>query len=118
MRHRKREIPTNKFSRDYNYYLKSCLTKKAYDTENEAINNAIGYGVHYESAQDVYKCEFCGKFHITTHTGDKWNSFHVTGDGGEVVLWTKNSKSKKRMLKRSFIKNRKNKRKNGENNGK
>lgn len=63
------EKPRNMFDKNFKRYVTGCLTKKGYDSEDDAVYAAIRLGVFFDTTSSVYKCAFCGRWHVT-HKGN------------------------------------------------
>lgn len=46
---------------------KKCTSKNRYDSEGEARSYARTYSALYGIHTDVYRCDLCGGWHLTTH---------------------------------------------------
>jgi len=45
---------------------KTCIDKKAYITELEALHWAIHDSRKYGGSMKPYKCPYCGRYHLTS----------------------------------------------------
>ena len=79
------ETPRNKFSPNYKFYLASCLKKLAFNTREKAIINAFSLGQKMRKKCGIYKCPFCGNWHMTTHTWRKTTEL-VTNKKGNLIF--------------------------------
>lgn len=81
-----RPIPDNKSSPDYKYYVSSCLSKVAHKNLVEAMKAGLLLGYETKHHVQAYKCEFCGKWHITHKRRDSSNPdnhcIDITGSNG------------------------------------
>jgi len=50
-------------------WRRSCGNKVAHTSENSAINHAVGLQVAGKGQVDVYKCQYCGKWHVGRSNG-------------------------------------------------
>jgi len=48
-------------------HYKACLSKQRYDTRAEAEATATLCAQHGKSGLEVYKCPYCGGWHLTSH---------------------------------------------------
>jgi len=82
-------IPLSKNDPEYKYYLSGCLTKRAYEKREDVIKAASKLGSDKKIKTQVYFCNYCGKYHVTSHCwqtkGGANHNIQVCGKNGKTI---------------------------------
>jgi hypothetical protein len=84
-----KDIPTSKNDKEYWKYINSCLKKKSYSFSYEAVKAAMQLGNDKHIKTQIYFCNYCGKYHVTSHcretTSGANHNFQVTDRNGSII---------------------------------
>ena len=101
-------IPRGKNDPNFKSFTHGCLTKRAYDNAEAAAKDAACLGKNEKCQTQIYRCKFCGKWHVThkAHKVTKKNrNIIVTNEKGNPYrnhfhsIWSKTEIFKKKTSK-------------------